>query len=137
MLHSDRVQGRLRRLCETDGFQFQLIDLRWGVSQEAGWDQRTEQLCLEEIRRGQAVSPRPNFVALVGQRYGWRPLPQTLTMPDWALLRDVAGEHLQLLENWYRPDSNNLPFVYRLRPRLSEEERDRTVWAEVEGAFWA
>lgn len=132
MLHSDRVQGRLRRLCETDGFQFQLIDLRWGVSQEAGWDQRTEQLCLEEIRRCQDVSPRPNFVALIGQRYGWRPLPQTLTTSDWTLLRDVASEHLPLLEDWYRPDSNNLPFVYRLRPRLSDQERDRARWEDVE-----
>src|SRR5262249_29223765 len=98
VLHSDRVQGKLRRMCESRGFQFQLIDLRWGVSTEAAWHQRTEQLCLEEIRRCREVTPRPNFVALVGQRYGWRPLPLTLTASDWRLAGRVAQNDLPLLQ---------------------------------------
>jgi WD40 repeat protein len=29
-------------------------------------------ICHEELRRCQRLSPRPNFVTLVGDRYGWR-----------------------------------------------------------------
>jgi hypothetical protein len=46
-----QVFPRLEQLCAQNGFQFQAIDLRWGVSGEAGLDHRT-------------------------MRYGWRPLPE-------------------------------------------------------------
>ncbi|HNP97242.1 MAG TPA: DUF4062 domain-containing protein, partial [Cyclobacteriaceae bacterium] len=132
ILHSDCVNGRLRRLCESAGFQFQFIDLRWGISQEAGWDQRTEKLCLEEIDRCRDVSPRPNFLALVGQRYGWRPLPIELNESDWPLVLAEADQNRALVEEWYLPDWNNNPFVYRLRPRLSEEEQTAKIWCNIE-----
>jgi NACHT domain- and WD repeat-containing protein len=137
VLHGDRVRGELRRMCEAQGFQFQLIDLRWGISAEAAWDQRTEPLCLDEIRRCRELSPRPNFVALVGQRYGWRPLPQLLTRSDWRLACRVAGDSLALLQDWYRPDHNNAPPVFRLRPRWTEAERDPAGWGRIEGSLRA
>jgi hypothetical protein len=33
------------------------------------------------------VSPKPNFVALIGDRYGWCPLPAVIPVPIWDLLR--------------------------------------------------
>ncbi|MEK7403930.1 MAG: hypothetical protein AAB225_02370 [Acidobacteriota bacterium] len=30
---------------------------------------------LREIERCQRAGTKPNFIVLVGQRYGWRPLP--------------------------------------------------------------
>jgi Domain of unknown function (DUF4062) len=50
-------------------------DLRWGVSEEVGRDQQTLDVCLQEIHRCQRSTPRPNFIALLGSRYGWRRLP--------------------------------------------------------------
>jgi hypothetical protein len=41
----------LRELCRQHGCRFQPIDLRWGVSEEAGLDQQTMKICLEEIKR--------------------------------------------------------------------------------------
>jgi tetratricopeptide (TPR) repeat protein len=119
----------LRERCEAQGFQFQIIDLRWGVTDEAAWDQRTEELCLEEIRRCRRVTPHPNFVALVGQRYGWRPLPLELSEDDWSLVESQAGDRLGLLEDWYRRDGNSSPPVYRLRRRESDTERDAKSWS--------
>lgn len=55
--------------------RFQAIDLRWGVSEEEAADQSTMRICRAEIARCQAVTPRPNFVVLLGDRHGWRPLP--------------------------------------------------------------
>src|SRR5687767_1290629 len=69
------VFPRLRELCRQHGCRFQAIDLRWGISEEAALDQRTMRVCLDEIARCRRVTPRPNFIALLGDRYGWRPLP--------------------------------------------------------------
>ena len=69
------VFPKLEQLCLQTGFQFQAIDLRWGVPTEAGLDHRTMRICFEELRRAQEISPEPNFLILLGDRYGWRPLP--------------------------------------------------------------
>lgn len=69
-----RVFPILEQFCIKDGFQFQAIDLRWGVSTEAGLDHRTMRICFDELRRAQEISPKPNFLILPGNRYGWRPL---------------------------------------------------------------
>ncbi len=53
VLQSD-VFPRLEHSCLVRGFQFQAIDLRWGVPGEAGRDHRTMQICFDErIRRDQ------------------------------------------------------------------------------------
>ena len=51
----------LRELCRQHGCRFQAIDLRWSVSEEVGLDPQTVKICLEEIKRCQHVTPRPNF----------------------------------------------------------------------------
>ena len=33
------------------------------------------QICFEELRRAQEASAEPNFLILLGDKYGWRPLP--------------------------------------------------------------
>ena len=37
----EKVFPRLRELCQAHGARFQVIDLRWGVSEEASLDQQT------------------------------------------------------------------------------------------------
>lgn len=71
------VFPRLKQLCLSKGLRFQAIDLRWGISEEAGRDNRTMRICLRELRRCQQDRPKPNFLILLGDRYGWRPLPGT------------------------------------------------------------
>ena len=78
------VFPKLEQLCAQQGFQFQAIDLRWGVPTEAGLDHRTMRICFEELRRSQKVSPLPNFLILLGDRYGWRPLPNAIpVVGEW------------------------------------------------------
>src|SRR5215472_13795046 len=50
------VFPRLEQYCLVRGFQFEAIDLRWGVPGEAGLDHRTMQICFDELRRAQDVS---------------------------------------------------------------------------------
>ncbi|HEX2120633.1 MAG TPA: DUF4062 domain-containing protein [Thermoanaerobaculia bacterium] len=112
------VFPRLRELCARHGCRFQAIDLRWGVRDEAALDQQTMRICIEEIHRCQRTSRRPNFIVLLGDRYGWAPLPAAVREDEFeALVReDTAGD----VRQWYRRDDNNVPVVYRLLPRTGE-----------------
>lgn len=147
-----RVYPRLEQRCLKDGFQFQAIDLRWGVPTEAGLDHRTMRICFEELRRSQEVSPEPNFLILLGNRYGWRPLPEGISADELRSLEEAAGQiggagqqtPLEVLRRWYRLDENTLTPVYVLQPRRGPKggdsgEKDYATaeaWREVEQALW-
>jgi hypothetical protein len=139
------VFPRLRELCEKHGARFQAIDLRWGVSEEASRDQQTMNICLGEIERCQEVTPRPNFIVLLGDRYGWCPPPSQIAEDEFEELRPgLTDDRIDLLlfeekrhqlssgsqmvwdpdeeaylgpPGWYRLDENAVPAEYQLRPR--------------------
>ena len=77
-LHEE-AYPEIRDFCRERGASFQAIDLRWGVNVEASLDQQTMKICLGEINRCHRVTPRPNFLVLLGQRYGWCPLPADIS----------------------------------------------------------
>src|SRR6185503_14079032 len=81
---------KLEQRCLKDGLQFHAIDLRWGISTEAGLNHRTMRICFEELRRSQEVSPKPNFLILLGDRYGWRPLPEEISTHEFDQLVSAA-----------------------------------------------
>lgn len=112
------VFPRLRELCARHGCRFQAIDLRWGVRDEAALDQQTMKICIEEIHRCQRTSPRPNFIVLLGDRYGWPPLPAEVPADELEAL--APAEQESELREWYRRDDNSVPAVYRLLPRTGE-----------------
>jgi len=113
------VFPRLRELCMQHGCRFQAIDLRWGVSEEAALDQQTMKICLTEIERCRKTTPRPNFIVLLGNRYGWRPLPAEIPADEFAQIerRVTEANDRSLLEHWYKRDDNAMPVVYCLQPR--------------------
>jgi hypothetical protein len=128
----DRVFPGLRRLCAGLGAQFQAIDLRWGVTSEASLDQQAVAICLEEVDRCLAATRRPYFILLLGDRYGWRPLPATVTSARFELLRAaMTGQDAELVELWYVEDRNTVPPVYRLQPRRGRYTAD-DAWDPVE-----
>lgn len=105
---------------EQHGARFQAIDLRWGVRDEAAVDQRTMEICLTEIERCQKTGIKPNFIVLLGDRYGWQPLPSRIpaseldprpVVGDWN-----PGHHLTKLTG-YKLDENAVPAEYVLQPR--------------------
>ncbi len=131
----ERVFPELRKRCAERGARFQAIDLRWGVSEEAGLDQQTMNICLDEIERCQRVTPRPNFIVLLGDRYGWRPPPPQIPADEFEqiLERVTAREDQELLEEWYWRDDNAIAPEYCLQPRKrggAYEEYDE--WAPIE-----
>ncbi|MGD8238788.1 MAG: DUF4062 domain-containing protein [Armatimonadota bacterium] len=123
------VFPRLRELCVAHGARFQAIDLRWGISEQASLDQQTMPVCLREIARCQHATPRPNFILLLGDRYGWRPLPAEIPADEFdEITGGTVEEHMErLLATWYRRDENAVPAVYCLEPRSGRYE-DYGVW---------
>jgi WD40 repeat protein len=126
-----RVFPDLRNLCSKHGTHFQAIDLRWGISQEASLDQRAARLCLNEIARCQHVTRYPNFILLMGDRYGWQPLPETIPADEFAALESQLDAEKLLLHEWYKCDENAVPVQYVLQTRQAEYV-DYARWNAVE-----
>ena len=144
-----QVFPKLEQLCAQNGFQFQAIDLRWGVSSEAGLDHRTMRICFDELRRAQEISPRPNFLILLGNRYGWRPLPEEISVAEFQALEHAAAQvatttdkpAAAVLQTWYRRDENAVPPVYLLQSRRQQlpDVKDCTQdapWNEIQAILW-
>ena len=113
-----RVFPKLQKFCAERGASFQAVDLRWGITEQAQQEHNTMRICLEEVRRCQQLSPRPNFAVLLGDRYGWEPLPARIPRDHWRLLKLAAtAEHWKRIEASYRLDNNAIPPMYYLRER--------------------
>ncbi|MFC1853920.1 AAA family ATPase, partial [candidate division CSSED10-310 bacterium] len=124
---------RLRELCEEHGCHFQAIDLRWGIREQAALNQQTMKICLNEIIHCQTVTPRPNFIVLLGDRYGWCPLPSEIPQDEFDAIveRTPKDDQREMLLSWYRRDDNAVPPVYCLQSRTGEFVA-QTAWAGVE-----
>ena len=53
---------QLQDYCQALGFDFQVVDMRWGVTNDATNEHITTKLCLQEISNCQRVSVGPSFV---------------------------------------------------------------------------
>ena len=136
----EKVFPRLRDLAAAHGCRFQVIDLRWGVSEEASLDQQAMKICLGEIERCQKVSPRPNFIVLLGDRYGWCPPPSHIPEAEFGqILGVVQGkEDKALLDAWYLLDKNAVPGERRLKPRQRGSDVEKyDNWQPVESRLQA
>lgn len=56
------VYPSLRTYCQQRGLEFQVVDMRWGVRDEATADHKTNELCVQEIKNCQRLTPGPNFI---------------------------------------------------------------------------
>ncbi len=52
----------LKEFCREKGLDFQVVDLRWGITDAATNDHSVERICLQEIAHCQDLSQGPNFV---------------------------------------------------------------------------
>jgi len=114
------------------------MDLRWGISEKAVHEQRIIEICLKEIKHCQQVSPKPNFILLMGDRYGWKPLPSHIPWKQFEDIRrwlkefDIEKECKILLEEWYKIDENSMTEIYVLQPRTGKY-KEWDIWKSIEG----
>ncbi|KAM0725564.1 NACHT and WD repeat domain-containing protein 2 [Formica fusca] len=104
---------------EKHGLEFQVVDMRWGVRDEATDDHMTTELCMREIENCQRLSMGPNFVVFLGQKYGYRPIPTYVLSSELEMLRtelESQGMDVSVLDRWYKKDSNAVPPTSILQP---------------------
>lgn len=118
-----RVFPELEKFCAERGARFQAVDLRWGITEEAQQEHDTMRICLEEVRRSQELSPRPNFAVLLGDRYGWEPVPARIPLDHWnRLLKAASPADRSTIRSAYEPDAdrNAIPPMMWLKKRRGE-----------------
>jgi len=127
-----KVFPRLEKFCEEKGAKFQAVDLRWGVNEESQRNQKTLDICLNEIARCQKISPKPNFLILLGNKYGWQPVPTKIPESEMKqILTRLESEETELINKWYRLDTNAILPEFILQPR-GEEFFEYDAWKETE-----
>lgn len=120
---------RLEELCREHGALFQPIDLRWGITDEATMGQQTIEICLNEVRQCSEITPRPSFLILLGDRYGWIPIPVRVDRVQFE-----ASHPTPLMKEWYRLDSNSQTYCLRSR---TGEYMDPALWGKIENRLRA
>ncbi len=77
---------------------------------EAALDQRAMEICLRQIERCQQTGIKPNFIVLLGEHYGSRPLPARTEAVEFEKVCGwVAGADKRLIDDWYGRDERALP----------------------------
>ena len=56
------VGPEIQHFCSTLDLEFQLVDLRWGINDQAVNMHAVEAICLEEIDRCKELSAGPNLI---------------------------------------------------------------------------
>lgn len=117
------------------GVHFDVVDLRWGVTQASGIDQSTVSICLDEVRRCCTDGAQPSFMLMVGDRSGWCPLPRLITEDVFqtvhAHMATLNPQTATLFAQWYLADDNFLTPTRQLRERWGLAETP-AEWAQVE-----
>jgi len=103
-----KVFPQIKEYALEQGYAFQPIDLRWGVNNEAQLNQKTLELCLDEVKVCKTYQ-HPNFLVMLGERYGWVPLPCVIESVEFeALYTLINEEEKKNLNKWYIKDFNQL-----------------------------
>ncbi|VDH96754.1 Hypothetical predicted protein, partial [Mytilus galloprovincialis] len=143
------VNPILEEYCSKYDLDFQIVDMRWGVTEDSKNDHSVEKICLLEVENCQNLSLGPNFIFLSGDRYGFRPIPIEIDKDEFDTIKKLAEKNslsdTKLLDIWYLLDENAIPPLYILQPIRSQfkhfgdhsggcdEQRakDNTGWSET------
>ncbi|KAL3870806.1 hypothetical protein ACJMK2_038846 [Sinanodonta woodiana] len=109
-----KAYPELKTVCQKLGYEFQVVDMRWGVHDTATDSQTGTELCLNEIKLCQKLSTGPSFVSLVSHKYGYRMLPRTIESTIFEKIMSEIKEKenndaIKYFEKWYRKDDNAVP----------------------------
>uniref|UniRef100_K1Q937 Uncharacterized protein n=1 Tax=Magallana gigas TaxID=29159 RepID=K1Q937_MAGGI len=112
----EKAYPRLKRYCLARGYEFQVVDMRWGVRDEATDDHRGTELCLRELELCQTLSTGPNFISLLSHKYGYTSLPREIDAEEFLkIFTSTEKDDQNLLNKWYKRDDNSLPPVFVLQ----------------------
>lgn len=127
-----KIFPEIKEYCSKKGYTFQPIDLRWGVNNEAQIDQKALDMCIKEVQSCKKHY-YPNFLIMLGDRYGWVPLPNIIKSSEFeTIIENIErSQEKGLLLNWYYEDKNQIPSSYILKER-TDEYVEYNKWLEIE-----
>ncbi|WAR01784.1 NWD1-like protein [Mya arenaria] len=104
----------VKKFCQGLGYDFQVVDMRWGIRDQATDDHMGTDICIREIRNSQNVSTGPSFVSLMSHKYGYKDFPRTIEAAEFeTIMQNVdSDETKKLFKKWYAKDLNADPPVY-------------------------
>ena len=112
LIHS-YVQPAIKDYCLSRGYNFTLVDMRWGINDNLQKNHETMKVCLDEVRKCQEESSFPNFLILIGDRYGWEPAPVSIDASEFNILvNHLSTEDQRFVQSLYRLDENQVPATY-------------------------
>ncbi|XP_069139951.1 uncharacterized protein [Argopecten irradians] len=140
---------KIRDFCFMHGLTFQLVDMRWGVRDEASIDHTTNEVVLGEVEKAKRISGGPYMLAFLGDKYGSRPMPSKIEATEYKLLLKTAmklGHDVSLMDQWFKRDDNAEPAIYylisitKILPNYDNDlegferqrQSDREKWASVD-----
>ncbi|XP_053395163.1 uncharacterized protein LOC123524131 isoform X2 [Mercenaria mercenaria] len=114
----ENAYPKIKAFCQELGYDFQVVDMRWGVRDEAADDHMTTEICLKELEMCKKVSTGPNFVSLMSHKYGYTDFPRCIDAKEYEeILKHIESkETLNLFNKWYTKDTNAVPPVYAVHP---------------------
>ena len=134
----------------TQYFRLYLLHPPVGVRQESENEHRTVNICMEEIKRCQETSLGIAFIAILGDKYGYRPLPPSVDAGEFEELlkfMDQSDDQLNIT-SWYLRDDNSVPPCYVLQPVSTQipwinsvdalvVSKAKQEWREMEKRIWS
>ncbi|XP_072178165.1 NACHT domain- and WD repeat-containing protein 1-like [Diadema setosum] len=141
------VYPYIRDYCRQIGMDFNVVDFRWGIRQGASNRHMAAEICLREVARCRENSIGPYFVAILGDKYGYRPIPPKLPEVVYQMVlghlekeeTKESMETVNLMKEWYKADTNSLEVTYLLQPinsKLKNFYSSNTELAMVDWAEW-
>ena len=91
-----RTFPKLRKLAAERDVTLTELDLRWGITEEEAKTGKVVEICLREIENS-----IPFFIGIIGNRYGWVPEKNDLSVNVTERFPDVntfIGQHLSVTE---------------------------------------
>ena len=58
----EKTFPKIKQFCQRQGYDFQVVDMRWGVRDESTDDHMGTELCLKELLQCRNMSTGPFFV---------------------------------------------------------------------------
>ncbi|KAK3103292.1 hypothetical protein FSP39_018264 [Pinctada imbricata] len=112
----EEAYPKIKNFCLSHGYEFQVVDMRWGVRDQATDDHKGTELCLRELEQCQKISTGPNFVSLLSHKYGYTSLPRDIAADEFEqLLTAMSPEQKNRILKWYIRDDNAVPPSYILQ----------------------
>ena len=108
----------VKGVCDNLGVAFNVIDLRWGITEEDQAQGNVIDLCLDEIQHC-----KPYFIGLIGNRYGW--------IPD-QFDPDLEEKYQFIKEN----QDKSVTELEMILGALSEENRERCFFYYKDSALF-